>query len=104
MTCSDSFQYCSLNCLRNQTMYVHVTLLIQFLDLQDHCGLQAASEVKSDLGFEISDLNHPHIHVHVTLLIPVFISPRPKGKGIGKGKVRELVREKVRERVRELPL
>jgi len=100
MTCSDSFQYCSLNCLRNQTMYVHVTLLIQFLDLQDHCGLQAASEVKSDLGFEISDLNYPHIHVHVILLIPVFISPRPKGKG----KVRELVIEKVRERVRELPV
>ena len=86
------------------TMYVHVTLLIQFLDLRDHCGLQAASEVKSDLGFEISDLNYPHIHVHVTLLIPVFISPRPKGKGIGKGKERELVREKVRERVRELPV
>ena len=30
-----------------------------------------ASEVKSYLGFEISDLNYPHIHV--TLLIPVFI-------------------------------
>ena len=58
-------------------MYVHVTLLTQFLDLRDHCALQAASEVKSDLGFEISDLNYPHIHVHVTLLIPVFISPRP---------------------------
>ena len=54
---------------------MHVTLLIQFLDLQRHCGLQMASEVKSDLGFEISELNYPHIHV--TLLIPVFKSPRP---------------------------
>ena len=49
----------------------------QILDLQGKCGLQKASEVKSDLGFEISDLNYPDIHVHVTLLIPVFISPRP---------------------------
>ena len=66
-------------------MYVHVTLLIQFLDLRGHCGLQTASEVKSDLGFEISDLIYPHIHVHVTLLIPAFISPRslrpPNGLG-----------------------
>ena len=48
---------------------MHVTLLIQFLDLQRHCGLQMASEVKSDLGFEIRDCNYPHIHVHVTLLV-----------------------------------
>ena len=41
----------------------------QILDLQGKCGLQKASEVKSDLGFEISDLNYPDIHVHVTLLI-----------------------------------
>ena len=39
--------------------------------------LQIVSEVKSDLWFEISDLNYPDIHVHVTLLIIVFISPRP---------------------------
>ena len=56
---------------------MHVTLLIQFLDLRGNCGLQTASEVKSDLEFEISDLNYPCIHVHVTLLIPLFISPRP---------------------------
>ena len=56
---------------------MHVTLLVQFLDLRGHCGLQMASEVKSDLGFEISDLNYPHIHVHLTLLIQVFIFLRP---------------------------
>ena len=53
------------------------TFWSQFLYLRGHCGLQTASEVKSDLGFEISDLNYPHIHVHLTLLIPVFISSRP---------------------------
>ena len=28
-------------------------------------GLQRASEVRSDLGFEISDLNYLHTHVHI---------------------------------------
>ena len=41
----------------------------QFLDLRGNCGLQTASEVKSDLRFEIHYLNNPDINVHVTLLI-----------------------------------
>ena len=60
------FEICDLN---YPHIHVHVTLLIQFLDLQGNCSLQTASEVKSDLRFEISDLNYPHIHVHVGLLI-----------------------------------
>ena len=47
------------------------------LDHLVHCGHQMASEVKSDLWFEICDLSYPHIHVHVILLIPVYRSPRP---------------------------
>ena len=44
----------------------------QFLDLRGHCGLQTASEVKSDLGFEISDPKNPcdrsfRVHLLVTL-------------------------------------
>ena len=30
--------------------------------------LQTASEVRSDLGFEISDLNYLHIHVHIAYI------------------------------------
>ena len=31
-------------------------------------GLQTASEVRSDLRFEISDLNYLHIHVHIAYM------------------------------------
>ena len=40
--------------------------LIDLLILQNNLVGQTASEVNSDLSFEISDLNFPHIHVHVT--------------------------------------
>ena len=36
-----------------------------FDSLGGHYGLQTASEVRSDLRFEISDLNYIHIHVDV---------------------------------------
>ena len=36
-----------------------------FGGLRGQYGLQTASEVRSDLGFEISDLNYLHIHVHI---------------------------------------
>ena len=39
-----------------------------FGSLRGHYGLQTASEVRSDLRFEISDLNYLHIHVHITYM------------------------------------
>ena len=39
-----------------------------FDSLMGHYGLQTASEVRSDLRFEISDLNYLHIHVHITYM------------------------------------
>ena len=36
-----------------------------FGSLQGHYSLQTASEVKSDLRFEISDPNYLLIHVHI---------------------------------------
>ena len=36
-----------------------------FDSLRGHYGLQTASVVRSDLRFEISDLNYLHIHVHI---------------------------------------
>ena len=36
-----------------------------FSSLGGHYGLQTASEVRSDLRFEISDLNYLHMHVHI---------------------------------------
>ena len=36
-----------------------------FSGLGGHYGLQTASEVRSDLRFEISDLNYLHIHVNI---------------------------------------
>ena len=39
-----------------------------FDSLGGHYGLQTASEVRSDLRFEISDLNYLHIHVHIALM------------------------------------
>ena len=39
-----------------------------FDSLRGHYGLQTASEVRSDLRFEISDLNYLHIHVHIAYM------------------------------------
>ena len=39
-----------------------------FDSLGGHYGLQTASEVRSDLRFEISDLNYLHIHVHIAYM------------------------------------
>ena len=39
--------------------------MVPFDSLGGHYGLQTASEVRSDLRFEISDLNYLHIHVHI---------------------------------------
>ena len=40
-----------------------------FGSLGGHYGLQTASEVRSDLRFEISDLNYLHIHVHIAYMV-----------------------------------
>ena len=40
-----------------------------FDSLGGHYGLQAASEVRSDLRFEISDLNCLHIHVDIAYMV-----------------------------------
>ena len=40
-----------------------------FVGLRGHYSLQTASEVKSELRFEISDLNYLHIHVHIAYMV-----------------------------------
>ena len=40
-----------------------------FDSLRGHYGLQTASEVRSDLRFEISDPNYLHIHVHIAYMV-----------------------------------
>ena len=40
-----------------------------FCSLGGHYGLQTASEVRSDLRFEISDLNYLHIHAHIAYMV-----------------------------------
>ena len=40
-----------------------------FGSLRGHYGLQTASEVRSGLRFEISDLNYLHIHVHIAYMV-----------------------------------
>ena len=40
-----------------------------FDSLGGHHGLQTASEVRSDLRFEISDLDYLHIHVHIAYIV-----------------------------------
>ena len=40
-----------------------------FDSLGGHYGLQTASEVRSALRFEISDLNYLHIHVHIVYMV-----------------------------------
>ena len=43
---------------------------LQFFDsLGGHCSLQTALEVRTDLRFEISDLNYLHIHVHIAYMV-----------------------------------
>ena len=39
-----------------------------FDSLRGHYSLQTASEVRSDLRFEISDLNYLQIHVHIAYM------------------------------------
>ena len=39
-----------------------------FYDFLGQYGLQTASEVRSDLRFEISDLDYLHIHVHIAYM------------------------------------
>ena len=39
-----------------------------FDSLRGHYSLQTASEVRSDLRFEISDLNYLHIHLHIAYI------------------------------------
>ena len=39
-----------------------------FDSLRGHYGLQTTSEVRSDLRFEISDLDYLHIHVHIACM------------------------------------
>ena len=40
-----------------------------FDNLGGHYGLQTSSEVRSNLRFEISDLNYIHIHVHIDYMV-----------------------------------
>ena len=47
---------------------MHIVNMVPYGDLRGHCSLQTASEVKSDLRFEISDLNYLHIHVHLAYI------------------------------------
>ena len=42
--------------------------MVPFDSLRGHHGIQIASEVRSDLRLEISDLNYLHIHVHIAYM------------------------------------
>ena len=42
--------------------------MVPFDSLGGHYGLQTASEVRSDLRFEISDPKYLHIHVHIAYM------------------------------------
>ena len=42
--------------------------MVPFDSLRGHYGLQTASEVRSDLRFEISDPKYLHIHVHIAYM------------------------------------
>ena len=42
--------------------------MVPFDSLRGHYSLQTASEVRSDLRFEISDLEYLHIHVHIAYM------------------------------------
>ena len=43
-------------------------MLCPFGSFGGRYGLQTASEVRSDLRFEISDLDYLHIHVHIAYM------------------------------------
>ena len=43
--------------------------MVPFDSLGGQYGLQTALEVRSDLRFEISDLNYLHIHVHIAYMV-----------------------------------
>ena len=45
-----------------------------FDSLGGHYGLQTASEVTSDLIFEISDLDYLHIHVHIAYMVWILLT------------------------------
>ena len=45
-----------------------------FGGLGGHCGLQTALEDRSDLRFEISDLDYQHIHVHTAYMVWSFLA------------------------------
>ena len=45
----------------------------RFGSLRGHYNLQTASEVKSDLRFEISDPNYLLIHVHIAYMVWAFL-------------------------------
>ena len=42
--------------------------MVPFDSLRGHYSLQTASEVMSDLRFEISDPKYLHIHVHIAYM------------------------------------
>ena len=50
------------------SMHLHISYMVPYYGLLGHHSLQTALEVKSDLGFEISDLNYlcnPSFKVHL---------------------------------------
>ena len=50
--------------------------MVPYDSIQGHYSLQTASEVRSDLRFEISDLNYLHVHVHIAHMFwPHFEAP-----------------------------
>ena len=44
------------------SMHLHIVYMVPYYGLLGHHSLQTALEVKSDLGFEISDLNQVTCH------------------------------------------
>ena len=45
-----------------------------FYDFLGQYGLQTASEVRSDLRFEISDLDYLQIHVHIANMVWILLT------------------------------
>ena len=45
-----------------------------FDSLGGRYSLQTASEIRSDLRFEISDLNYLHIHVHIAYMVWILLT------------------------------
>ena len=48
--------------------------MVPFDSLRGHYSLQTASEVMSDLRFQISDPNYLLIHVHITYVVWVLLA------------------------------